>query len=108
MTDTFRDRERGYEAKWAHDEETLFEIMAKRDAWLGRWAAEIMQLPAGEVASYVKAVVDAGLLGKGNEPVFEKIREDFAAKMLACPDSIIRRKMEDFRHQAADAVLKKK
>jgi hypothetical protein len=42
-----------------------------------------MQLPAAEFERYVRAVMDAGLTGKGNDPVFEKIRGDFAAKMLA-------------------------
>jgi hypothetical protein len=107
MTGGFEDRERGYEAKWVHDEETLFQIMAKRDARLGQWAAETMQLPSGEADSYVKAVISAGLTGKGKEPVFEKIRADFNAKMLDCPDSIIRRKMKDLFDQA-EAVLRKK
>ena len=82
--------------------------MAKRDAGLGRWAAETMQLPPTEVDRYVKAVIDAGLKGKGAEPVFEKIREDFYAKMLACPDSVIRRKMKDLFDQAAETVAKRK
>ena len=102
------DRERGYEAKWAHDSETRFQIMAKRDAWLGQWAAEIMQLRPGEADCYVKAVIEAGLMGKGDEPVFEKIRADFNARMLACPDSVIRRKMKDLLEAASEAVLKKK
>jgi hypothetical protein len=99
MTGALEDRERGYEAKWAHDEETFFQIMAKRDARLGQWAAETMQLPPGEADSYVKTVISAGLTGKGKELVFEKIRADFNAKMLACPDSVIRRKMKDLFDQ---------
>ena len=107
MTSIFEERERGHEAKWAHDEETLFRIMAKRDTWLGKWAAETMQLPAGEVDRYVKQVVDAGLTGKGKDPVFQKIREDFCMKMLGCPDAVIRQKMKDLFDQASEEVLQK-
>lgn len=107
MTGMFEDRERGQEAKWAHDEETHFQIMAKRDAWLGKWAAETMQLPPGDVDRYVKEVVSAGLTGKGKDPVFEKIREDFCLKMLGCPDAVIRQKMKDLFNQASQAVLHK-
>lgn len=108
MATPFEERERGYEAKWAHDEEIVFEILAKRNTWLGQWAAETMQLPPSEAIHYVQAVIDAGLAGKGKDPVFEKIRDDFSAKMLGCPDSVIRRKMKDLFDQAKETVLTKK
>jgi hypothetical protein len=108
MAGVFEDREQSYEGKWAHDEETLFRIMAKRDAWLGQWAAEAMQLPASEVDRYVKEVVNAGLTRKGKETVLEKIREDFSMRMLGCPDAVIERKMKDLFNQASEAILTKK
>ena len=40
----FEERERGYEAKWAHDAEALFRIMARRDNKLGEWAAARMNM----------------------------------------------------------------
>ena len=107
MTALFEDRERGYEAKWAHDKDVLFQIMAKRDAWLGRWAAETMQLSPSEADCYVNAMINADLTGRGEEPVFEKICADFDAKMLECPDAVIRRKMRDLFEQAAEAVVNK-
>lgn len=108
MTGVFEERERGYEAKWAHDEEAHFAIMAKRNAWLGEWACETMQLPKSEADRYVQAVIDAGLTGRGKDPVFEKIRGDFAARRVGCPDSLIQRKMKEMFEQAANSVLKKK
>jgi hypothetical protein len=39
MPGIFEERERGYEAKWAHDEESHFKILARRNDLLGRWAA---------------------------------------------------------------------
>lgn len=107
MTGLFEERERGYEAKWAHDEESLFEIMTMRNARLGQWAAEAMQLPAAEAQHYAQAVVHAGLTGKDKDPVFEKIRGDFSARMVACPNSVIQRKMKDLFDQAAAAISKK-
>jgi hypothetical protein len=111
VSNLFESRERAYEAKWAHDKETLFEIMAKRNALLGQWAAETMQLSATEIDGYVQAVIQAGVAkkgnGKGRDAVFDKIRGDFAARMLACPDSVIRRKMKDLYDQAVDLVVKK-
>lgn len=110
MTNMFESRERAFEAKWAHDKETLFEIMAKRNAMLGKWAAETMQLSAAQIDAYVQAVIQAGVnkKGKAKDTVFEKIRGDFAARMMACPDSVIRRKMNDLYDEALDLVLKQK
>ena len=58
MTD-FSDRERGEEAKFAHDEKMAFRILARRNRLLGHWAAEKMGLTAEETDAYAKEVVQA-------------------------------------------------
>ena len=35
MADAFKDREKGFESKWAHDEEMRFKVMARRNKLLG-------------------------------------------------------------------------
>lgn len=107
MAGIFEERDRGYEAKWAHDKEAHFRIMAKRNAWLGQWAAETMKLPAGEASRYVQAVIEAGIGGKGMDPIFSKLRGDFSARRVSCPDSVIHRKMREAFEQAEAVVLKK-
>lgn len=102
MPNLLEERERGYEAKWAHDDQMKFAIMARRNALLGQWAAEEMQLPATEISLYVETVINAGLTGKGRNPVFDKIRHDFDSRMLACPDAVIRTKMQDLLEQAVE------
>ena len=37
---TFEDREKGFERKFAHDEELKFRATARRNKLLGLWAAE--------------------------------------------------------------------
>ena len=36
---TFDDREKGFERKFAHDEEQEFKVAARRNRMLGEWAA---------------------------------------------------------------------
>jgi len=96
----FEERERGYEAKWAHDAEALFRVMARRDTALGEWAAARMNLSAAEAADYVGAVIQAGMVGKGADPALEKIRADFAARGAACPDDELQAKAADLRAEA--------
>jgi hypothetical protein len=43
MTD-FNDRERAFEAKFVHDEEMQFRIIARRNRLLGEWAGAKMGL----------------------------------------------------------------
>ena len=40
---TFDDRKKGFENKFAHDEETLFRINAKRNKLLGTWVADKLE-----------------------------------------------------------------
>ena len=101
----FEDRERGYEAKWAHDAEIQFRIMARRDAALGEWAADLMKLSAAESADYVQSVIHAGLARKGTDPALEKVRADLSAHGVACPEKILSDKARNLLELARVALL---
>ena len=101
----FEDRERGYEAKWAHDEEMLFRIMARRDAGLGEWAAGLMHFSTPETADYVQSVIRAGLSRKAPDPVLEKIRADFAAHGVGCTDATLSEQATSLFERAKAAML---
>jgi len=96
----FEDRERGYEAKWAHDEETLFRIMARRNMRLGEWAASQLKLPDARIDDYVEALGELGVAGKGPDPVLEKVRVDFLAARLDIADDAIAAKAKALREEA--------
>ena len=82
MTNSFDKRQKGYEAKWAHDEETRFKVYARRNKLLGVWAAGEMGLSGAAADAYAKEVVAADFEKPGEEDVFEKVRRDFDAKGL--------------------------
>jgi hypothetical protein len=104
MTGSFENREKAYEAKWAHDEELHFKVMARRNKLLGQWAAGEMGLSGVPADDYVKTTIQAGLIGKGADPVFEKIHTDFAAHKLAHSHHAIHQKMEELFHLASEQV----
>ena len=56
MTTMFHERERAFEAKFAHDEEFRFLVGARRDRLFAEWAAEILGLSREEGDALVKAV----------------------------------------------------
>ena len=56
MTTMFPERERAFEAKFAHDEELRFLVGARRDRLFAEWAAEMLGLSREEGDALVKAV----------------------------------------------------
>jgi hypothetical protein len=87
---TFDERERGYENKFAYDEQLRFKAEARRNRAVAEWAAAKLGLIGEELAAYVKEVRKADLIEKGDEDVFRKVKADFAAKGVAVSDLELR------------------
>lgn len=88
---TFEDREKGFERKFAHDEELKFKATARRNRLIGLWAADKMGLTGDEAQAYAREVIKADLAEPGDEDVFRKLRSDFDAKGVDQSDHQIRR-----------------
>ena len=110
MSGTFDKRERGFETKWAHDEELRFKVFARRNKLLGLWAAAEMGITGPAAEAYAKEVVAADFEKAGDEDVFEKVRRDFDAKGIAISDHMLRRKMDELleiaKHQIQNELPK--
>jgi hypothetical protein len=100
----FEDREKGYERKFAHDEELRFRATARRNKLLGLWAAEQMGVAGDAAQASAREVVEADLEIPGDDDVFRKIRRDFDAKGVAQSDHQIRRKMADLMGEAVGQI----
>lgn len=87
---TFEDRERAEEAKFAHDEETLFRIQARRNKLLGHWAAARMGLDAAETEAYARSVVQAEFEEAGDEDVVRKLLGDLTLAKVDVDEAEIR------------------
>src|SRR5512139_946072 len=87
---TFDDRERAEEAKFAHDEEMLFRISARRNKLLGLWAAEKMKLSPEEAESYAKGVVQADFEEAGDEDVIRKLLGDLVSAGIDIDEGEVR------------------
>ncbi|WP_226017754.1 DUF1476 domain-containing protein [Novosphingobium sp. FKTRR1] len=90
----FDDRERAEEAKFAHDQETVFRVQARRNKLLGQWAAEQMGLDAAETESYARSVVQAEFEEAGDEDVVRKLLGDLVSAGVDIDDAAIRRALE--------------
>ena len=95
MSGGFGEREKGFENKWAHDEELRFKVYARRNKLLGVWAAGEMGI-AGEAAdAYAKEVVAADFEKPGDDDVVEKIMADFKLKGVAITEHRVRKELAD-------------
>lgn len=92
---SFNDRERAFEAKFAHDSDIEFRITARRNRLLGQWAAEKMGLTAEETDAYAKAVVQADFEEAGDEDVIRKLLGDLTSAGIDIDDAAVRKALED-------------
>ena len=75
---SFKDREKSSEKKFAHDEETLFKINARRNKYLGEWASQKLNKNDKDQELYIQEVIKSDFSEPGDEDVFRKIKDDLA------------------------------
>lgn len=102
---TFDDRQKGQEAKFAHDAQLRFKAEARRNKLLGIWAAEMMGLTGEEANAYAAEVVASDFAEAGDEDVFRKVSGDLQGKGLNIPETTIREKMLQLVAVAQEQVL---
>ena len=99
-----KDRQEGFERKFAFDEELRFKAMARRNKLLGLWAAGKLGKSGDDADAYAKEVVVADFQEKGDDDVFRKVRQDFDAAGVAQSDDAIRRQMSALLGQATEEI----
>lgn len=73
---TFDDRQKAFEAKFAHDNDLRFRILARRGKLIGLWAAEKLG-KSGEMAEdYAKSVLLSDLEIPGDDDIIAKLLAD--------------------------------
>ena len=91
---SLKDREQGFERKFAHDEEMKFKAEARRNRLLGLWAAGKLGITdPDEAKSYAQQVVFADFAEKGDEDVLRKVSADLQAKGVSVREGEIREQM---------------
>ncbi len=96
-----KDREEGFEKKFAHDEELKFKAEARRNKLLGLWAAEKLGKSGDDADAYAKEVIIADFEEAGDEDVFRKVRSDLDDRTS---DEVIRDMMKELLARAVDQI----
>jgi hypothetical protein len=101
---TFDKREEAFEKKFALDEEQKFKAIARRNKFLGLWAAGRLGIVGDAASAYAKEVIASEFDGTGEAGVARKVSGDLAAKGMAVTEAELRAKMNEFLAQAIAEV----
>ena len=96
--DSFKDREKNFEKKFALDEELQFKVNARRNKYLGQWASQILSYDLEKEKEYIQSVIKADFAEPGDEDVFRKIQSDLKDHNIS--DEEIRKKMDELNEKA--------
>jgi hypothetical protein len=104
MSNGFDNREKGFEAKYQHDQEKLFKITARRNKLLGLWVAEKLGLSDGDAAAYAKEVVASDFEEPGDADVVRKVLGDLDGKGIDLTEKALRVEMVRLGDTAAEQI----
>lgn len=97
---SIRDRQEGFEKKFAMDEELRFKAMARRNKLLGLWAAEKLGKTGADADTYAQEDFEEA----GDNDVFRKVHADFDAAGIAQSDEQICVIMDELLATAVDQI----
>jgi hypothetical protein len=101
---SFDEREKGFEGKFAHDQDLEFRAVSRRNKAAARWAAGLMGLEGDHVEDYVKAVIRSEVEQPSPEDVFRKLAQDLKAAGVPTTDSEIHNRLEELLAQAREQI----
>ena len=100
----FDKREKGFEEKFAHDEEMRFKAHARRDKLVALWAAGLLGLSPEESERYADTLIRTDISEPGDEDVVRKLKTDFEAKGIRNSEHQIRRTMDEMLARAVKEI----
>ena len=99
----FDDRKKAFEAKFIQDADLQFKLKAKRNKFIGEWAAEELQKDNKE--DYIREVRESDLEKPGDEDIISKVLDDFkkADHSLTREELLI--KFSEFENKAKEELF---
>ena len=102
---SFDEREKSFEKKFVRDEELQFKVNAKRNKYLGEWAADKLGKVDNDKVTYAQEVIKSDFAKPGDENVFRKIQGDFKKASISISDAEIREQMSSLLERAKKEFL---
>ena len=100
---SFNEREKSFEKKFAHDEELQFKVSARKNKYLGQWVSQILGYDQEKEKEYIQSVIKSDFEEAGDEDVFRKLKVDLADHNIS--DEEIRKKMNELNEKAKSEFI---
>ena len=91
---TFEDRKKSFEKKYAKDQELQFKVSARSNKYLAEFVSLKLGKSDKEKELYIQEIIKADMKEAGSEDVFRKVKKDFQAASISIEDTEIRDQME--------------
>ncbi|NBX03062.1 MAG: DUF1476 domain-containing protein [Alphaproteobacteria bacterium] len=102
---SFDSREKGFENKFAHDEELAFKTRSRRNRLLGLWAAEKLGKSGAEADAYVSAFIVAALDKPSDNALIAHLLAELAPSHPELKEKHILGAMEDCYATAKKQIM---
>jgi len=94
MSNKFTEREKGFEKKFAKDEELQFKVQARSNKYLAEFVSKKLSKTKEDEIKYLQEIIKADMEEAGSEDVFRKIKKDFQEASISIEDSEIRSEID--------------
>ena len=94
MNNKFTEREKGFEKKFAQDEELQFKVQSRSNKYIAEFVCDKLGKTEEEKLQYIQEIIKADMEESGNEDVIRKIKHDFEKASVEVDDLEIRKQME--------------
>ena len=102
MSNKFSEREKGFEKKFARDEELQFKVQARSNKYIAEFVLKKLNKTEDEKQKYNQEIIKADMEEAGNEDVFRKVKKDFQEASFNIEDSEIRDEIEKALNRAKE------
>ena len=102
---TFKEKEKGHEAKFAKEQELKFKFIARRNKLFALWAASQMNKNTEDSDEYAKEIISLYIDKPADQNILEKISNDLANNNIQISKEEINKKFEECFNTAKEQII---
>ena len=101
---SFDDREKGYESKFAHDQELEFKARVRRDKLVAQWVAPQLGLSGAAAEAYGKSLTMSAHEKHHEDHLVAKVLKDLSDKGVSVSEHQLRKKVAALHDEARKQI----
>lgn len=105
MSDSLKEREKAFEAKYHLDQEVQFRVQARRNKLFGLWIADMLGMAGGGAETYAKEMVRVNLEEVGDADILRKAMADLDEQEVDMTEGRLKMHLEKLMAQARTEVM---